>query len=147
MGWKQEQRERILDKAATVTEARIRKRNKSLVKMIIATAILGTAVILIDNATRSKGALLPIDFTNQPSTVSTWKRMGFIKSIVDTSSSVVVDETLWENMSHGERQAVVMLLASYCATENHRSDYRLTINGHLSHTVLASVDDKRVVVK
>ena len=147
MGWQAEQRKRILERAAAGTEARIRKRNKSLVSMIIVTAVVGTAVILIDNATRGKGALLPIDFTNQPATVSNWKRLGFIRSIDDTASAVVVDETVWKKMSLGERQAVVMLLASYCAAQNHRSDYRLTINGHLSHELLASIDDKKVIVK
>jgi len=146
MGWQEEQRKRILARAA-ITEARIRKRNKSLIRMIIVVVILGATVILIDNATRGKGAILPIDFTNQPVTVSTWKHIGFIKSIDEQRSSVVVDESVWKKMSVGERQAVVMLLASYCATQNHRTEFSLMVTGDLSHLLLASIDDKRVMMK
>ena len=80
MGWQEEQRNRILARAG-YTEKNIRKQNKKLVRIIIGMVILGGAVVLIDNLTRDKGALVPIDFKDQAGTVTNWKRIGFVKSI------------------------------------------------------------------
>jgi hypothetical protein len=146
MAWQEEQRNRILARAA-YTEKSIRKRNKKLVRIIIGMVVLGGAVVLIDNLTRDKGALVPIDFKDQAGTVANWKRIGFVKSIDESTAEVVVDETEWKEMLVGERHAVVMLLASYCAAKNQKPDYPLTIKGNVSQKLLASVDDKRVIVK
>jgi hypothetical protein len=146
MSWQEEQRNRILARAA-YTEKKIRKQNKRLVRIIIGMVILGGAVVLIDSLMRDKGALVPIDFKDQAGTVTNWKRIGFVKSINESTAEVVVDEAEWKEMLLGERHAVVMLLASYCAAENQKPDYRLTIKGNVSQKLLASVDDKRVIVK
>ena len=146
MGWQEEQRNRILARAAS-TEKSIRKRNKKLVRIIIGMVVLGGTVVLIDNLTRDKGALVPLDFKDQAGTVTNWKRIGFVKSIDESTVEVVVDESEWKEMLVGERHAVVMLLASYCAAKNQKPDYRLTIKGNVSQKLLASVDDKRVIVK
>jgi hypothetical protein len=146
MSWQEEQRNRILARAA-YTEKKIRKQNKRLVRIIIGMVILGGAVVLIDSLMRDKGALVPIDFKDQAGTVTNWKRIGFVKSINESTAEVVVDEAEWKEMLLGERHAVVMLLASSCAAENQKPDYRLTIKGNVSQKLLASVDDKRVIVK
>jgi hypothetical protein len=122
-------------------------RTRELVRIIIGMVILGGAVVLIDNLTRDKGALVPIDFKDQAGTVTNWKRIGFVKSIDESTAEVVVDESEWKEMLVGERHAVVMLLASYCTAKNQKPDYRLTIKGNVSQKLLASVDDKRVIVK
>jgi hypothetical protein len=146
MSWQEEQRNRILARAA-YTEKKIRKQNKRLVRIIIGMVFLGGAVVLIDSLMRDKGALVPIDFKDQAGTVTNWKRIGFVKSINESTAEVVVDEAEWKEMLLGERHAVVMLLASSCAAENQKPDYRLTIKGNVSQKLLASVDDKRVIVK
>lgn len=146
MDWQEKQRNRILARAA-YTEVRIRKRNKKLVLIIIGVVVLGGAVILMDNLTRAKGALVPIDFKDQAGTVANWKRIGLVKSIDESAAEVVVDEAEWEEMLVGERRAIVMLLASHCASKNQKTDYRLTIKGNVSQKLLASVDDKSVIVK
>ena len=146
MVWEEKQRNRILARA-NLTEARIRERNKKLRRAIIGMLILGGAVILVDQATRNRGALVPIDFKDQAGTVSNWQRIGFVKSIDIPSADVVVDEVEWKEMAVGERRAVVMLLASYCAAENKRPDFRLSIKGNIAEKLLASVDDKRIIVR
>ena len=146
MDWQEKQRNRILARAA-YTEARIRKRNKKLVLMIIGVVVLGGAVVLMDNLTLAKGALVPIDFKDQAGTVANLKHIGLVKSIYESTAEVVVDEAEWKEMLVGERRAVVMLLASYCASKNQKTDYRVTIKGNVSQKLLASVDDKSVIVK
>ena len=146
MDWQEKQRDRILARAAS-TEVRIRKRNKKLLLIIIGVVFLGTAVVLMDNLTRAQGALVPIDFKDQAGTVANWIRKGLVKSIDEPTAEVVVDEAEWEEMLVGERRAIVMLLASYCASKNQKMEYRLTIKGNVTQKLLASVDDKSVIVK
>jgi hypothetical protein len=145
MGSEEEQRNRMLA-GADHSDARIRERNKRLIRTIIGMIALGGAIVFIDNITRDKGALVPIDFKDQKGTVTNWRSIGFVKSIDEASAEVVVDEAEWKRMSVGERRAVVMLLASYCAARNQKPDYRLTVKGDVSQKPLASVDDKSVNV-
>jgi len=146
MTWQEKQRDRILARAS-YTEARIRERNKKIIRAIIGMAVLGGVLVLIDNASKDKGALVPIDFRDQAGTVSNWQRIGFVKSINQPAAEVTVDEVEWNKMAVGERRAVAMLLAAYCASQNQKTVYRLTIKGHVSKKLLAAIDDKRVMVK
>jgi hypothetical protein len=146
MGWEEQQRNRILARAKQ-TETRIRERKKKLLRALIGAVVLGGSIILIDQATREKGALVPIDFKDQEGTVATWQRSGFVTSLDIPGANAVVDEAEWKKMAVGERRAVVMLLSSYCAAHNRKPEYRLTVKGNVFQKLLASVDDKRIVVK
>ena len=136
-----QQRERIIARAAA-TEAHIRARKKKVIRAIVVLVIAGAIIITIDNVSRDKGSILPIDFKDQPGTVAVWTKSGFLKSIDESGADAVVDEVIWKEMSLGEKNAVTMLLASYCSEKNRTAEYQLTIRGNNSHVVLASVDER-----
>src|SRR3970040_1475211 len=141
-----DKRNRMLAAAAKF-EAQERQRKKRLVRSIIMIACLAIAVLLIDAFTRSKGAVVPLDFNKPEESVDKWLHLGFVKAIDTTTGAVVVDDAIWKEMSVGERKAVVTLILAYYREKSPGADYRLTVKGHPSQSLLAIIDERGISVK
>ncbi|MBF8296589.1 MAG: hypothetical protein HW389_3134, partial [Bacteroidetes bacterium] len=112
MAWMEEEQKRIIADAAERGKGR-RAQYKKIIRIAGVVAFLALVVLAVDMFTREKGARLPMDLGDPDGTVAEWEREGFVKSIDDTASTVVVDETVWNEISDDEKTTIVAFLGSY----------------------------------
>jgi hypothetical protein len=146
MAWMEEEQKRMIADTAERGEAR-RAQNKKIIRIAGAVAILALGVLAVDLFTGEKGARLPMDLGDPEGTVAEWEREGFVKSIDETASTIVVDETIWNDISNDEKTTIVAFLGSYCSERRGAEEPIISIRGHASKALLGSIDSVGMTIK
>jgi hypothetical protein len=119
-------------------EERRLKQIKRLNLFLLFVVIFGFIIILIDFVGHRSESAVPIDFNDQNRTIREWKQSGFVKSMDDTSRTLVMNETLWNELSTPRKESVVIFLRGYYAQQSGTKESKLTIKGDVSQKLLVS---------
>jgi hypothetical protein len=138
-GWDEDRLQRLQKFTVEREERRLAKARR-LVLVLAIVASLGVTSIVIEMMTRDQQVAIPINFMDQKGTVAEWMQSGFVKSIDDSAFTIVIDETLWNEMSGARKKAVAMLLRAYYPQRGGGNTFRLTVRGHSSQKLLVSID-------
>ena len=139
MSWTEEEQKRKMADAAERAE-RQRKQNKKVLRIVGIVVFLAVAYLAVDMITRDKGARLPMDLSDPEGTVASWEREGFVKSIDKAAATVVVDEAVWNEISHDEKTTIIAFLGSYCAEKRGAQQAVISIRGYNSQVLLGCID-------
>lgn len=110
-----------------------------LVHVLAAVALIGAVLIVADMMSRKSGAGPAIDFRNQQATIVHWLSTGFVKSIDDSSGTVVVNEKTWVSITRDKRMGIALFLRDYYSTRNGKQLKSLTVKGDASMDILARI--------
>ncbi len=146
MGWDEEKLKRVQELISQREERRF-ARTKKLVRILALIALVGAILILIDILSHGKGAPVPVDFMNKRATIAEWVRSGFIKSINDTASTIVIDEATWSKMSEVRKNAIALLFKAYFMEASGNKQFKFTVRGSSSNKLLLSIDNPGVGTK
>jgi hypothetical protein len=139
MGWMEEEQQRMISEVTEKGERRAKEKKKSI-RIAGVVAFLALLVLVVVMLVRDKGARLPIDLSNQDATIAGWKASGFVKEIDSAASTVLVDESIWNEVSHNERITIVAFLGSYYAEKRGAEQARISIRGFESRIELGTID-------
>ena len=139
MPWMEEEQKRMTADVAEQGKQR-RTQYKKVLRIAGIVSVLALIVFVVDLITRERGARLPLNLGDPEGTVAEWTRAGFIKSIDKTTATVVVDETLWKEISHDEKTTIVAFLGSYCAEKRGAEQAVISIRGYSSRVLLGGID-------
>ena len=114
------------------------KQIKRLNLVLLFVVILGLIIILIDFVGHHNEAAVPLDFVDQNGTIRGWKQSGFVKSMDDTTQTIVINEALWNELSTPQKESVVIFIRGYYAQQGGTKESRVIIKGDLSQKLLVS---------
>jgi hypothetical protein len=135
MYWRQN-RLKPLTTSAKKREERRLKQTKRYNLFLFAVVMIGFILIFINLTGQTNESTVPIDFSNENKTVREWKQSGFVKSMDDATGTLVLNETLWNDLSAPQRESVVILLRVYYAHLSDTKESNLIIKGDLSQQLL-----------
>lgn len=139
MTFTEDEQKQMLADAVQRGEER-RAQNKKVVRIVGIVAVLAVVVLAVQMITRDKGARLPMDLNDPEGTVALWTSEGFVTSIDRTAAKVVVDESVWKEISHDEKTTIVAFLGSYCAAKRGAGQAAISIRGNTSQVLLGAID-------
>ena len=146
MAWKEEEQKQMIADAAERGEGR-RAQYRKIIRIASVVAFLAVVVLAVDMITRDNGARLPLDLGDPEGTIAEWVREGFVKSIDDSAPTVVVDETIWNDISDDEKTTIVAFLGSYWSERHGAQETIISIRGHASKALLGSIDSVGMTIK
>jgi hypothetical protein len=135
----EEEQKRMMADAAE-RGARKRAQNRKVIRIVAIAAFLAIVVLAVGIITHDNGARLPLDLGDPEGTIAAWERAGFVKSIDNSRATVVVDEVMWNEVSHDEKTAIAAFLGSYCAEKRGEQRAVISIRGYASQTLLGGID-------
>jgi hypothetical protein len=121
-------------------EERRLRQTKRLNLILLCVVILGFIVIIVKLRKHDDVPLVLLDFRNQPLTIREWKQSGFIKSINDSTGTLVMNEAQWNDLPVQQREGVVIFLRRYYARRSNTNESKLIIKGDVSQQLLVSSD-------
>ena len=114
------------------------KRAKRFNLFLLFVVIVGFVIILRHITGHGSKSVVAINFSDPKWTITEWKESGFVKSIHNSTATVVIDEARWNELSTPQKESVVMLLRSYYARQSGTKESKLIIKGDLSEQLLVS---------
>jgi hypothetical protein len=114
------------------------KLTKRLNLLLLFVVIIGFILILLQFIGHKSKSVVTINFSDQTGTITEWRESGFVKSINNSTGTLVINEARWNELSAPQKEGVVMLLRSYYASQSGTKELKLIIKGDLSEQILVS---------
>jgi hypothetical protein len=123
------------------------KQAKRLNLFLLFVVIIGFILILLHVIGHESKSVVTINFSDQKETITEWRESGFVKSINNSTGTLVIDEARWNELSTPQKESVVMLLRSYYARQSGTKESKLIILGDLSKQLLVSSEVVSISIK
>jgi hypothetical protein len=100
--------------------------------------IIGFILILLHFKGHESKSVVTINFSDQKGSITEWRESGFVKSINNSTGTLVINEARWNELSTPKKEGVVMLFRNYYARQSGTKESKLIIKGDLSGQLLVS---------
>ena len=114
------------------------KQAKRLNLLLLFVVIIGFILILSHFIGHESKSVVTINFSDQKGTITEWRESGLVKSINNSTGTLVINEAQWNELSTPQKEGVVMLFRSYYARQSGTKESKLIIKGDLSGQLLVS---------
>lgn len=112
---------------------------KRLILILASIVVIAGALVVTDILVRTTRPLISIDFLNQEQSLAEWWRVGFVRSMNDSTGAMIVNEEIWMKLSKDQRMGVASLLRWHYSNRSTRGFGRLTVEGDVSGDTLARI--------
>jgi cell division protein FtsI/penicillin-binding protein 2 len=116
------------------------KQAKRLNLFLLFVVIIGFILILRYLLGHSIKSVVPINFSDQKGTLGEWVQSGFVRSIDDSTGTLVLNEALWNQLSTPQKESVVILFRGFFARKRGTKESKLIIKGDISRQLLVSTE-------
>ena len=129
----------LLISAKKREEMRLKKaRRTNLILFIV--VIIGFIIILIKLIPHGSKPVVPINFNDQKGTLGEWVQSGFVRSMDDSTGTLILNEALWNQLSTPQKESVVILFRGFFARKRGTKESKLIIKGDISRQLLVSTE-------
>jgi len=126
--------------SAKKREGRRLKQAKRINLILFVVVIIGFIIIFIHLIPHESEPVVPINFNDQKGTMREWIQSGFVKSMDDSTGTLVLNEALWNRLSPPQKESIVILLRGYYALNRGTKESKLIIEGDISGQLLISAE-------
>ena len=116
------------------------KQAKRLNLFLLFVVIIGFILILRYLLGHSIKSVVTINFSDQKGTLGEWVQSGFVRSIDDSTGTLVLNEALWNQLSTPQKESVVILFRGFFARKRGTKESKLIIKGDISRQLLVSTE-------
>jgi cell division protein FtsI/penicillin-binding protein 2 len=116
------------------------KQAKRFNLFLLFVVIIGFILILRYLLGHSIKSVVTINFSDQKGTLGEWVQSGFVRSIDDSTGTLVLNEALWNQLSTPQKESVVILFRGFFARKRGTKESKLIIKGDISRQLLVSTE-------
>lgn len=125
----------------TIPNKRKEKRLKQIKRLNLFLSfivIIGFVIVLNNIIGHNSESPVSIDFNDQKKTMREWKQSGFVRSIDNATRTLIMNETLWNELSAPQKESVVIFLRGYYTQQGGTKESKLIIKGDISQKLLVN---------